>query len=140
MTAISPELLEQYRRTDYHVDLPDAPFVFRVDERSPPLADLLAGRKAGSAALITACNPYSQKASDAQNRAANERMKGELQAAGLEPIPARGVDRDGTWPAEAGFFVVGIARAAAEDLGRRYRQNAIVFAAEDALPRLVALR
>jgi hypothetical protein len=140
MTAIPAELIDQYRRTEYHVDAPGAPFMIRVEQPSPDLAALLARENVSSAAFMTAYNPYSRKATDEENRAANARLRRELDEAEFEVLPARAVNPLGDWPVEHSFLIVGMERALAEEFGRRYQQNAIVFAAADSLPRLVLLR
>jgi hypothetical protein len=140
MSAIPADLVEQYRRTEYHVDFPGAPFLLRVERPSPDLAALLAREKVSTAAFMTAYNPFSRKATDEENRAANERLRRELDEAEFEVLPARAVNPLGDWPVEHSFLILGMERALAEQFGRRYEQNAIVFAGEDSLPRLVLLR
>ena len=49
------------------------------------------------------------------------------------------LDPNGVWPAEPSVLALGIALATARDLGIRFRQNAILFADDDAVPRLVWL-
>jgi hypothetical protein len=65
---------------------------------------------------------------------------GDLEALGLESVAGIGRDNDDPREGEPSFLALGISRRAAESLGRKYRQNAIVFAGEEAVPRLVLLR
>ena len=58
----------------------------------------------------------------------------------MDAIEGEGVGTDGAWPAEKSFFVFGVDLETARMLGVRYRQNAVVWAAEDAIPKLVLLR
>ena len=51
-----------------------------------------------------------------------------------------GRDLAGTWPEESSFVVLGLDLDAARALGREFSQNAIVWAGNDAVPRLVLLR
>jgi Protein of unknown function (DUF3293) len=46
----------------------------------------------------------------------------------------------GAWPPELSFFALGISERAARDLGRRFDQDAVVWAGADAVPRLLLLR
>ena len=50
-----------------------------------------------------------------------------------------GSDPEGEWPHEPSFLVVGISRAEAEALGRRFGQLAIVYARKGEPPELVEL-
>jgi hypothetical protein len=140
MSAIPADLVDQYRRTEYHVDFPGAPFMLRIETPSADLAALLAREKVSSAAFMTAYNPYSRKVTEAENRAANERLRRELDEAEFEVLPARAVNPLGDWPVEESFLIVGMEQPLAEEFGRRYEQNAIVFAGKDSVPRLLLLR
>ena len=95
---------------------------------------------ARSAAFITAWNPFSEERTISENAAANAAMEANLQACGLLYFHGEGQGTDQQWAAEASFLVLGITRQAAIDLGRRYDQNAIVHAGDDAVPRLLLLR
>ncbi len=59
---------------------------------------------------------------------------------GFSFIPGVGEDPKGEWANEASLLVLGLSLKAAKSLGDKYRQNAIVFAAKDAIFRLTLLR
>lgn len=139
MTAIDPVLRRKYEETEYRVLRDGGPFVLALGRPSAELARLYRERGAATAAFITAFNPYSQPATAQQNDAANARLREELARLGLDFVEALGSDPAGHWQ-EASFLVLGIGREQAEALGRAYRQNALVFAAADAVPELVLLR
>lgn len=140
MTAIDPALLQKYRETEYHVEGDGHSFVLELDRPSAALAEIFRERRAASAAFISAFNPYSQATSAAENEAANARLKSLLVDRGFQVIDAFGSDGTPDGWSEPSYLVPGITREAAEALGRDFRQNAIVFAAADAVPRLVLLR
>ena len=127
-----------YRRTHYEITLPGGePLVLRVDVANPALQLIHASCRVGCSAFLTAWNPRSLQRPAALNAAANAELRARLGAQGLECWPGRGRDPDNAWPAEESLFVPGLELQAACALARHYGQNAIVHAAEDAVPRLV---
>lgn len=128
-----------YRATRYRVLAEPAPFALRVDMPSQSLAALMRQHGVTTAAYLTAWNPYSERASEADNRAANDELRAALVDADAFIFDGEGVDPDGAWPAEPSFLALGLAFATASELGRRFKQNAILFADDDAVPRLVWL-
>lgn len=136
-TALPPELVEAYRRTDYHVDWPDglgAPL--RVGQR----CEKLAGAHGEGWAYITACNPLGSACSDDDNCELHEELQREVAFRVLKSLSGRGQGTDGDWPAEESLLIFGIGRAEAEELGRQFRQNAIVWVDPDNLTHLVLLK
>lgn len=139
MAAITPALLRAYRETGYHVE-DSPPFVLRIGEASAALKALHERYGVGCSTFITAANPHSQSASDAVNAARTQALADQLTALDLPFIEGAGRHPRNGWSAEASFLVLGLARQAAERLGRQWTQNAIVWSASDAVPRLVLLR
>jgi hypothetical protein len=140
MTAIDPALLQKYRETEYRVLGDGASFVLELDRPSAALARLFRERRAATAAFISAFNPWSQTTSRTENEAANARFKSLLDERCFEAIDALGSDGTPDGWSEPSYLVLGITREEAERLGCDFRQNAIVFAAADAVPRLCLLR
>ena len=133
--AISPKLIDAYRKARYVV-LPE--LAFHVDQRCPPLDALLEEVGAATAAFVTAANPGSRPRSKEENAAALAELDRQVAAAGYDSCLGEGREPDGTW-AEPSRLVLGIERAAAEALGRRFGQNAIVFVEKGRPPELVLL-
>ena len=77
----------------------------------------------GATHVITAWNPGRTRSRD-ENLVANERLREELEAKGLEHRRAVGSSPDGSW-SEEGFAVTGLSRAEATQLGREFGQLAI---------------
>ena len=139
MTAIPAELLAAYRETEYRVG-GDAPFVLRIDEKSPLLRQLHARHGVASSAFITASNPLSQPCSAAFNTRRQQQLATELRRLHLHFIEGEGAHPGKGWPPEASFLILGLALPAAKTLGRQWEQNAIVYCARDATARLLTLR
>lgn len=137
MTALPPELVEAYRRTEYQVADGSHAFTMRVDEPSDSLRTCHFAHGVECSAFITACNPRSVPTADDQNAGAMTRLAGELERRGYFVLHGRGVDPTGAWPGEPSFLVLGITEPDAVALARRFDQHAIVCAADDAVPRLV---
>lgn len=136
---LSPALLEAYRATHYQVRHPSGSFTLHVDQPSAELAHLLRESGQACAAFLTACNPYSLPLGETENAAAQQRLVQELRQAGFDPIPAIGLDPSGAWQGEESFLVLGLGLSEARAIGTRYAQNAIIWAAADAIPRLIML-
>ena len=138
-TEISPDLIRAYEATDYRV-LEPVPFTMKIGKPSMALADLYRRTGTRTACVITAWNPRSEIRSDDENDAAQRRLVGDLDGAGLSYRPALGADPTGDWKGEASLLVLDATQAIVEGFGRRYGQNCIVWAESDAVPRLIFLR
>jgi hypothetical protein len=140
VTAISHELIAAYRATDYRVRLPGSVITLRVDQYSEPLARLHDERDVRSSAFITAYNPYSRQASQQENTIAQQALLFELAARGFSRMEGEGAAPTGDWPPEPSVLVIGATFQAAQQLALQFRQNAFLFCAADAVPRLVLTR
>jgi hypothetical protein len=140
MTAIPDELIVAYRATHYRVCLPEGDITLRVDAYCEPLAKLHTLHGAGSSAFITAWNPYSRRASQQENIIALQALLFELNALGLRWINGEGEAPSGEWPAEPSLLILGVDHQSAQDIAMQFRQNAFLFCAADAIPRLVLTR
>jgi hypothetical protein len=126
-----------YRATDYVVEAAEGAFTLRVDEASAALATLHARRGVGGSVFISAWNPLSVPRSDGENDHAHACLLAALVAGGHGAIEGWGRDPSGEWPAERSLLVPGLALPLALALAQRFGQNALLYAAEDAVPRLV---
>lgn len=113
--------------------------VLRVGVFCPELAALHEAHRTGCSAFITACNPFSRLLGEAANAERQAILARELKRRGLAFIDGVGQHPSGQWPGEASFLVLGLALEAAQTLGRRLDQNAIVWSGPDAVPRLILL-
>ncbi len=143
-SVISSKTIEAYLATEYRIG-GHAGFILRIGQRHTGLRSLLLGRllldrKVTSSAVLTAWNPWSKRHSKAENNRAQQDLLTELDRRELDHIPGYGVDPTGEWPAEESRLVLGIDLATAAEIGKHFRQNGLVWAAEDALPLLVLLR
>jgi putative PIN family toxin of toxin-antitoxin system len=130
---LSPQLIAAYEQADYEVL---GYFTLRVGRRSAALDALLEAHGATSAAFVTAANPRGAQRSESENFAAQAELEASL---ALPFYRGEGRDPGGAWTAEPSALVVGISRGEAEALGRRWRQNAIVFVEKGTAPELVLL-
>lgn len=137
--TLPPDLIEAYRATDFRVHA-QPPFVLKIDVASPPLAELYLYHGCNCAAFITACNPYGEELEDAKNSALQQALAHELSSIGLPFLPGMGVGHEDEWAGEPSYLVMGLDQHAASAMGRKYRQNAIVWCDSDAVPQLVLLR
>jgi Protein of unknown function (DUF3293) len=115
------ELFDAYRTARYEVDSGDGKIVLRHGERCRPLEALL-DPASPEWAFITAWNPRSEELAPEENQRRQQRLLGEL-GQRFRIMPGAGVG-DG-WSEES-VLVLGIARAEALLLGRRFGQLAIL--------------
>ena len=139
MSQLDPDLIQAYRDTHFVV-LEERRFTLLVGRRSEALAALHDAHGVTSSAYVTGCNPFSKALTDAQNAERMEELRLVVEDAGHPWVAGVGQDPMGQWPGEPSLLVLGVTRAESEALGRRFEQNAIVFAGEDATPELLLLR
>ena len=141
MSALNPTLVEHYRRTEYRVADGGYSFTLQIDQACAALLDCMRHFKVTEAAYITAWNPRSEPTSSARNEAAQRALASEVLERGWRLFYGEGVGADASWAPEPSLLVLGIAFEAACGLGRKYGQNAIVYAraAGGAVPQLVLL-
>jgi len=138
LASLDLGLISAYRSTQYHV-FSTPFFVLRVDQRSEELAALFEQSGVGCAAYVTAWNPLGMVTPDDINAAAHEQLRSDMRVAGYPFLDGEGRGISGDWPPETSILILGLPRTAAKKLGRRYRQNAILWAGADAIPNLIML-
>jgi hypothetical protein len=136
---IDPATLAAYRHTEYRV-FGAIPAVLRVGVRCAELALLHEVHDTHCSAFITACNPRSERLDDAVNRERQAALAAQLATQGLVIIAGIGQHPANDWPGEPSYLVPGLTRTAAQQLGRQFEQNAIIWADADAIPELILLR
>lgn len=131
---------EAYINTDYRVLLPRRALTFRIGVHDPEAeADLQRHCNIQREwAIITPCNPNSDKTDEDANLTALARLRQELEIVGLRYYNAINQSPDGEWP-ELGYLIADPELAKAKALGRRYRQNAFVSGTLGQAPKLVWL-
>ena len=138
-SELSADLIKAYELTDFRVLEPTV-FTLRVGQQAPELTKLYAQMGVTSAGYLTAWNPYSAETSDEDNKKVQLRLLRKLSLEGFPTSSAFGVDPAGTWPGEESIFVPGLGLERAKSLGSEFGQNAIVWAGDDAVPKLILLR
>lgn len=132
---ISEELLLGYEATCYSILNPKIDIYIKKEIQE--LQSFLREQNFTSWCFITAWNPFSEALSNEENNALNQLLEVDLNCYSV--FPAEGKDTLGDWPAEISFFVGNISREQAIYLGKKYKQNAIVFGEIDALAELLIL-
>ena len=134
MTRVPDATIAAYRATIYEVGT----IRMRVGETNDDIASLLREANVTNAAIVTAYNPESAPLCEAENRAAHENLIHATVA--YVTRPSRAIDPTGAWPPEPGLLVLGITDEDAIALGQKFRQNAIVWIAQDEAPKLLLLK
>jgi hypothetical protein len=133
-------LVLAYRATDYVAYSDSRVFLIRIGHHSLVVDGLLARMKAKSGAFITAWNPFSKSLSAGGNAYWDRELKDYLRARGFAYFAGEGRGTTGEWPPESSILAFGMSRAQAASIGRRFRQNAIVYVPLGRPAELVTLR
>lgn len=135
---LSDSLLKAYRETHYHV-YAEPPFYMVPGSPSPELFELHRENNIESSAFLTAWNPFSEQASDIENTERNKALHQMISESGLDCIPGLGEHPAGRWQGEESILVLGIDYDTACAIGRRFNQDALLFAGIEAIAELVVL-
>ena len=138
-TAIDAGTLRAYRETHYRVH-GESGTILRIDVPCPALGLLHDRHGVDASAFVTAWNPRGERLSAAANACRQAALEGALAAEGLAFLRGTGQHPTGDWPGERSVLVFGLGRTAADALGRRLAQNALVWSGPDTVPRLRLLR
>lgn len=124
LSASDQKLYLLYLQTVYLV--PEVTIQIIAEQLNPSLDKWLEANKSSSWSFITAWNPLA-KVHDADfNHRKQDELRQELDQANYHYLPAVGRSPDGRW-SEDSLLVLDISRAAAIDLGRAFRQKAILY-------------
>ena len=141
--VVNAETLRAYLGTTYVVDVPAMPgararrVTLRIGRQSRAVLALHAALGVDSSVFVTAWNPFSGAAGDAENARAMARLLAMLVRQGYRPLTGRGVGEDPAWTPEESLFVPGADAAFARAACVRYRQSAAVHVGGDGVPRLI---
>lgn len=138
-STLDADLVRAYQETEYRVHGTPG-FVLRVDVASADLLALHRRHEVTSSAFLTAWNPYSRTVDAAENAARQQDLVDSLEARGFVCMPGIGQHPTGGWPGEDSLLALGPTLDEAQALGDQFEQNAIVWAGDDAVPRLILLR
>jgi hypothetical protein len=134
------DLVSAYTATDYVAHGNGWVVVIRIGRHSLIVDRLLARMHARNGAFITAWNPFSKDLSFEANEHWDRELKRYLSVRGFAFVEGEGRGRTGEWPPEPSILAFGISRTEASAIGRRYRQNAVVYVPRDRPAELVMLR
>ena len=138
-SLISMETINAYKAANYRV-FSDDPFILKIGQPSADLHRLSKKYGCDSSVFITACNPYSQIVSEADNTSAQDQLASYLIEESLSSIKGQGEGDTDAWPGEESFLVFGISLTSAKSMGVHFMQNAIVWNSNDSIPQLILLR
>ena len=139
-SKINDDLIASYHSAIYHFGVEPSSIGLCIDQHSESLSRVISESGDRCAVFISAYNPGSLIQSSESNRVAHDRLHDDLRSHSNRIIEGVASDPSGEWPPEKGFLAVGVDLATAQRLGDQYGQNAILWADEDAVPRLVLLR
>jgi hypothetical protein len=125
--SMPSDIVLAYRATDYLAFNNSRPFLVRIGRHSLVIDALLAAMKTTSGAFITAWNPFSKSQSVGVNEYWDRELRSYLSIRGFSFLAGEGRGQIGEWLPEPSIFAFGMSRAQAASIGRRFRQNAIVY-------------
>ena len=139
ISNLDPATIAAYAATHYVVNSIEPGFVLHVGQPSAELKALHEQHGVACSAFLTAWNPGSRRRANEINQAAQSELEATLRAAAFPLFAGVAVDPTANWPAEQSVLILGIDRERAEQLGRHYGQNAILWMGADAVPEVVLL-
>jgi hypothetical protein len=101
---------------------------------------LLGERKSRTATFVTASNPSSKQRGAVANARAHRLLVAALKSGKAKLLEGEGHSQSGIWLPERSVLAFGLDQRAATAIGRRFRQNAIVFVERGRPARLLELR
>lgn len=138
-SSIDAATVLAYRQTEYRV-CGDSGAVLKVGVRSAQLARLHAAHQTDCSSFITACNPLGAVLDESVNAQRQQALAAQLSRRSLVALPGVGQHPWNGWPGEPSYLVLGLSRQAAQELGRQFAQNALIWSGADAVPELILLR
>lgn len=139
-TGISQEKIKAYKATHYRAGVGPSAFVLRIGKYSPELSQHYLASGTNSALFITAFNPFGEEQGNEANETAHAKLGEVLRARVADVTEGAGADPTEKWKPEMSYLALGISAEDARELGRRFKQDAVVWAGEDAIPQLLLLR
>ena len=132
------EILEAaYRQTIYRVCSASGPVDIRIGIRNGSLDRLLEAHQVREWAFVTASNPGSRASPQHENARRNAELEQVLREAGLQYLQGSGVPDESGWQPECSYLVLGIKKADAIAIAKRWGQCAIVWGTLWSAPELV---
>ena len=139
-SAVSPEKVYAYKAADYYISDTSSDFIIRIGVSSEKLRQLHHGTGQNCSIYITAFNPYGAEQNSVDNRSAHVELEGHLRKISPYVFEGFGTDPAGIWAPEASFLALGIDLSTSKLLGKRFKQDAVVWVGADAVPQLIILR
>jgi hypothetical protein len=133
-------LVSAYKATEYVAHDSGWVVVIQIGHHSVVVDRLLARMHAKDGAFITAYNPFSKELGFEANEHWDRELKRYLSVRGFAFVEGEGRGRTGGWPPEPSVLAFGISRTEASAIGRRFRQNAVVYVPRGRPAELVMLR
>jgi hypothetical protein len=133
---MNQDLLEAYSNTNYNVF--DPKLIINIGKQNQALDTFLKETGYNSWCFITACNPLSGSDFTIED---NTRFNNQL-SEDIKDYPnhmGEGKDAEGIWPAEESYLVCTISKEKAIELGKKYKQNAVVFGTINEAAELIVL-
>ena len=124
----------------HYVVFGEPEIVLLCGKKNAHLDALMDAHRAACAAFVSAANPHGRRRRLIDNVIAFHALKNELKKSRYTFFEGEGRDPEGVWRPEGSVLVLDIPRPEAEALGRRFEQNAIVYAERGCAPELVLLR
>jgi hypothetical protein len=140
-TDLSRTLVNSYRVANYRVVTGQYSFfMLNIKKKSADLEALMKKHNLFTAAYVTGYNSHGKQTAPHINMKAQKHLMGDVRRTGLPFLEGFGEDPTGKWKKEPSVLILGISLEDAEDLGRKYGQNAIVWMDDEYVPKLVFLK
>jgi hypothetical protein len=116
-----------YQEASYRAYLGKSYVDFRVSERNRYQSWFFGNQFVTSLSFISGENPKSILLTERENMARSRMLLRHLNVKNMKYLLGLGIPDSDDWPVESGFFVLNISSIEASRIGRKFRQNAILF-------------
>ncbi len=136
-TTACESLEAAYLQTTYRVSTARGPVDIRIGVRNTALDRILDEHRVSEWVFITASNPGSRAKPHNENASRNAELEQVLRETGWQYLQGSGVPDESGWQPECSYLVLGIKKADAIAIAKRWGQCAIVWGTLWSAPELV---
>jgi len=129
-------LLKAYEMALYKVLIDKKLIVLKVGDSSSDLESIFQKKGRSTGIFLTAFNPGSDCLPYQENIERNQRLKKLVEEKGFHYLEGYSTDQKENWPKEESLLILGIPRAEADRLAKKFQQNAYLWLESNSVVKL----
>lgn len=128
-------IISIYEKAIYRIE--ELNYNIKINDFNSILDKYLEDNKFDNWAIITAYNPMSELIPEEENIKANAELEEDIKH--YQKLKSQGLDPLGKWPEEKGYIIFDIDEEKAKEIGKKYKQRAIVYSNKNEKARIIVL-